>query len=164
MKKKKDFFICPHCGEAVPVSAPACPGCGSDNETGWNEDFVYAEPLYDEERQETIPRKSRSWVKYVITGLTMLLVSALLVALLSWGIFLVPFVLVIMAVVFYFTQVYPNTTRAVEKRLEKQLLYMVNGDREKVNRLVLYEQMRRPVLKRHQLLENAIYRLQRDRR
>jgi zinc-ribbon domain len=37
-KRKEDFFVCPHCGAEVPMSAAACRECGSDNETGWSED------------------------------------------------------------------------------------------------------------------------------
>jgi hypothetical protein len=30
--------ICPQCGAKVPPRAKACPGCGSDEKTGWSED------------------------------------------------------------------------------------------------------------------------------
>jgi len=30
--------ICPVCGSTVPPSARACPDCGADDNTGWNED------------------------------------------------------------------------------------------------------------------------------
>jgi hypothetical protein len=29
---------CPVCGAAVPPKARACPGCGADERSGWNED------------------------------------------------------------------------------------------------------------------------------
>ena len=29
---------CPVCGETVPRGAVACPGCGADERTGWNEE------------------------------------------------------------------------------------------------------------------------------
>ena len=29
---------CPVCGEAVPPRATACPHCGADDRTGWNEE------------------------------------------------------------------------------------------------------------------------------
>ena len=29
---------CPVCGEAVPRTALACPGCGADERSGWNEE------------------------------------------------------------------------------------------------------------------------------
>jgi hypothetical protein len=28
--------ICPQCGAIVPAEARSCPGCGSDDETGWS--------------------------------------------------------------------------------------------------------------------------------
>ena len=31
-------MICPNCGAEVPEGAPACPECGSDEETGWSEE------------------------------------------------------------------------------------------------------------------------------
>lgn len=36
--------VCPNCGAAVPRSAKACPGCGSDEQTGWS-DEVHASGL-----------------------------------------------------------------------------------------------------------------------
>lgn len=38
---KNDFQTpdeCPVCGEDVPPGARACPGCGADERTGWDED------------------------------------------------------------------------------------------------------------------------------
>jgi hypothetical protein len=29
--------MCPHCGGEVPANAKACPGCGSDEQTGWSD-------------------------------------------------------------------------------------------------------------------------------
>ena len=34
---------CPVCGDPVPRSAKACPGCGADERSGWDEDAS----LYD---------------------------------------------------------------------------------------------------------------------
>lgn len=36
--KRQRTFTCAHCGADVPVRAPACPECGSDERTGWSED------------------------------------------------------------------------------------------------------------------------------
>lgn len=36
-----DTYICPNCGTEVTVGSPSCPGCGSDDATGWSEDTLY---------------------------------------------------------------------------------------------------------------------------
>lgn len=33
----KKTFICPVCGAEAPAKAAACPDCGADENTGWNE-------------------------------------------------------------------------------------------------------------------------------
>ena len=35
--------ICPVCGCDVPAKSPACPECGADHETGWNDE----QSIYD---------------------------------------------------------------------------------------------------------------------
>ena len=35
--RRREFFICRHCGAEVPVGARSCRRCGSDEETGWSE-------------------------------------------------------------------------------------------------------------------------------
>ncbi len=63
--------LCPHCGSEVPPDAPACPGCGADERTGWS-DSATANRLaipdpegFDYERfveEEFGPRKpARRW-------------------------------------------------------------------------------------------------------
>lgn len=56
---------CPACGEFVPKGARACPGCGSDARTGWNEDSGYdgldlPESAFDDEAAPTRSRPSRA--------------------------------------------------------------------------------------------------------
>jgi RNA polymerase subunit RPABC4/transcription elongation factor Spt4 len=36
--------VCPNCGASVPHNAKTCPGCGSDEKTGWS-DSAYASHL-----------------------------------------------------------------------------------------------------------------------
>jgi uncharacterized membrane protein YvbJ len=36
--------VCPNCGAKVPSDAKTCPGCGSDENTGWSE-TAYASNL-----------------------------------------------------------------------------------------------------------------------
>lgn len=37
-KRRRETFVCPHCGAEVPVGAQVCRECGSDEETGWSDD------------------------------------------------------------------------------------------------------------------------------
>jgi hypothetical protein len=37
-RRKRETFVCPHCGADVAVGAASCRECGSDDETGWSQD------------------------------------------------------------------------------------------------------------------------------
>lgn len=37
--------VCPVCDEDVPPNAKACPECGADERSGWNEDALYYDGL-----------------------------------------------------------------------------------------------------------------------
>lgn len=61
-------FECPVCGEEVPPGAKACPGCGADERTGWDEDAARYDglDLPDEAFEEGETRKAatapgRAW-------------------------------------------------------------------------------------------------------
>ncbi len=49
--------VCPVCGEAVPGGARACPGCGADERSGWDEEATRYDGLdlpdevFDDERE-----------------------------------------------------------------------------------------------------------------
>ena len=30
-----DYFVCPHCGAALPDDAHFCPECGASDDSGW---------------------------------------------------------------------------------------------------------------------------------
>jgi predicted ATP-dependent serine protease len=34
-RRQREFFVCPHCGAEVAVTAKVCRECGSDADTGW---------------------------------------------------------------------------------------------------------------------------------
>lgn len=72
--------ICPVCGETVPRRAKACPGCGADEKTGWNEDDTRYDglDLPDEDIAPIRPKAGRSlfWSAVAI-GLLALLVFTL---------------------------------------------------------------------------------------
>ena len=85
--------ICPVCGTEVPPSARACPECGADDTTGWNEDraiydgldlpddeFDYDEYLNKEFGNTGKPAKKRlAWL--CIIGLTLVVIALILVSL-----------------------------------------------------------------------------------
>jgi RNA polymerase subunit RPABC4/transcription elongation factor Spt4 len=89
----REPFDCPNCGAEVPAGAAACPECGSDEKTGWNEDdAVYdgtgiEEPKefkYDEWlRKEGVLPKRASNKQIVIIIVSLLLLAALAVYLIN---------------------------------------------------------------------------------
>ena len=68
--------VCPVCGESVPPGSLACPGCGADENTGWNAEGTSADGLdlpeedfdYDAFRKKTFgpPRSSTPWLWWVV--------------------------------------------------------------------------------------------------
>ncbi len=76
--------ICPNCGATVPPKAKACPGCGSDEKTGWSdsahadnlgipdEDFDYEAFVKDEFGGRTKPRDMH-WVWWLTALLLVVL-------------------------------------------------------------------------------------------
>jgi hypothetical protein len=173
-----DYFECPHCGADVPRGATACPVCGSDEETGWSE---YAEVqdllLYtpDDERDrypyggyhEPSLRTRLAAVPWgrVATGVIALLIIASLLALLGpWGLYAMPVVLLAIAAAFYVAYIRPRMAGPREKELYQELLLRARGDKALVERWVEYERGRNPAAGRLELLEDALYRWQRDNR
>ena len=83
--------ICHVCGAEVPPSARACPECGADDTTGWNEDhavydgldlpddeFHYDEYLKKEFGDAGTPTRKR-WIWLCLIGLTFVLIALILV-------------------------------------------------------------------------------------
>ena len=79
--------VCPNCGAEVPRNAKACPGCGSDEKTGWSE-TAYASGLrlpdeefdYDNFVKEEFGNSQAkpcgiSWFWWLIAALVAILVS-----------------------------------------------------------------------------------------
>lgn len=76
---------CPVCGEDVPRGARACPGCGADERSGWNEEAARYDGLdlpdsaFADESTERAVRKTHGrglWL-VVAVGLLVLLIIAL---------------------------------------------------------------------------------------
>ncbi len=70
--------ICPVCGEAVPRDARACPGCGADERSGWNEDAAAYDGLdlpdaaYADEASEQAARRRHGRGLWVVVALGLL--------------------------------------------------------------------------------------------
>ncbi len=73
---------CPVCGESVPRGAAACPGCGADERTGWNEEATrydgldLPDPAFADEDTAAAARRKHAqglWL-VVAAGLLVLLI------------------------------------------------------------------------------------------
>ena len=157
-----DYFICPHCGAEVDIDAVACPACGSDEETGWSEGTAYdGLDLYDD---EPVPPGYSPRMKWAITAVTILILSAFIAAIFRWGIYLIPFVLLGIIYAYYRANILPRTAGSREKRLYDDLLLKARGDQALVERWIGYEWQRNPGADRLELMEDALQRWYRDNR
>ncbi len=81
---------CPICGSEVPPDALACPDCGADDRTGWNEeatatdgldlpdgDFNYDEFVKREFAEELAPGGWRRQMLWIAAGLIVALAGAI---------------------------------------------------------------------------------------
>lgn len=70
-RPKREFFECPHCGASVAVGSKACRECGSDAETGWQDEEEIAYQSLDipqgfsPEDERAIPSGRRWWIPVV---------------------------------------------------------------------------------------------------
>jgi predicted nucleic acid-binding Zn ribbon protein len=77
--------ICPVCGEAVPPGAKACPGCGADELSGWDDGARASDGLdlpeenFDREKfleeEFKVPRKM-SFKKALLLVIALILLAA----------------------------------------------------------------------------------------
>ena len=72
---------CPVCGDAVPRNARACPGCGADERSGWNEEATRYDGLdlpdeafADEAEHSPAPRRTRDTLWLVVAVVVLLAV------------------------------------------------------------------------------------------
>ena len=81
MARGDDWFTCPVCGEQVQANALACPGCGSDDETGWSPDTEYDGmdlPIDDEWPVDEGPARRRKAISLAV-GILMIALIVLVV-------------------------------------------------------------------------------------
>lgn len=76
---------CPVCGETVPPGARACPGCGADERSGWNEEATRYDGLdlpasaFDDSTERAARRNAaRGLGLIMVVGVLVLLVFGLL--------------------------------------------------------------------------------------
>jgi hypothetical protein len=86
MPSNTDTVPCPYCGEAIKKNAPACPFCGSDEQTGWS-DSTYLDDIdlpgeneYEELVQNEFPEKSNRPKKFPWIAIAGALVLACFIA------------------------------------------------------------------------------------
>lgn len=147
------------------MDAPACPECGSDEQTGWSENTVYdGLDLHDEADTRTGHSvTSRPWAKYLLIGLATVTLLAYSAWRLTWGIYLIPLALVAVGVAYCVIRMFSRKQPNMEKRLYQDLLQKARGDGELVERLVEHERQRSPGSDRLKLLQDAIDRWEADR-
>ena len=161
------YFTCPNCGADVPVKARACPECGSDDETGWSEAAQYSHLLPhtdDSENPGTDASTAQIWRKTTTAAIALCLVATFLaIQGLTWSLYLIPLVALAAGVVYFTKHRFSMSHWGMERRLYQQLLSRTRGDRKLAQRLIEYERQRNPDSNPLQLLQNTIYRWDRDR-
>ncbi len=157
------YFTCPACGADVPIRAKACPECGSDKETGWSDAAQYAHLLPDR-GNEGYDSQISVWRQYFIPIAAIVgLMGFLMAAGFVWVAILVPLVVAGFRFVPWLMKQRGNTSRGLESQAYEQLLRRSAGDRSLADRLIEFEQNRTPEATRLQLIQNAIFRWDRDR-
>jgi len=162
--KVERYFICPHCGAQVPSDALACPECGSDNETGWSEEAESDDLLLYDDELPLESFKPAPWPRYLIAIVAIIALSAYLTYSLTWGLYLIPLVLVAAGILYYVAQVLPHQRHRQEKQLYQRLVQKARGDKELVTRLIDHERRRSPGADTLKLLQDVLYYWERDSR
>ena len=165
------YFTCPNCGADVPVKARACPECGSDEETGWSDAAQYLHLLPNTDDSETDASTAKIWRKSSTAAIALFLVVTFLsLQGLTWGLYVLPFIALIGGIIYFANKGFSLGNWGslghwgMERRLYQQLLSRTRRDRKLAQRLIDHERRRNPESNRLQLLQNAIYRWDRDRR
>ncbi|MBN2353083.1 MAG: hypothetical protein JXD23_10980 [Spirochaetales bacterium] len=174
-KKRKVIaaFVCPNCGAVIPANrdlaaaSRACPECGSDEETGWSEEWYPDDSEPDEEEHEGDARRKEIVKKVLKVGFSLagaLAIAAFIaVQIPRYGLLIGLAVIAAIVVALVVFRERPPSEKRTARELERELLAMSGRDPARVERLVMYERTRKPDASRAELLERAIGRLDRDR-
>jgi hypothetical protein len=167
-RKKKTIvtMVCPNCGAVIPAKSPACPECGSDEETGWSEKWDIEDELTVEEDPAAVQRRRvvKNLIRIGFSIIGAIAIGAFLaVEIPIYGIFIAAAVVagVIIALIVFRER--PPSAKRTERNLEQELLALSGRDPARLERLVMYERSRAPDASRPELLKRAIDRLVRDR-
>ncbi len=156
--------VCPNCGETVPLDATACPGCGSDEFTGWSPAARYAHVMPEE--GAAAPR-SRT-LRHATAVIAVVVVVALLAGVggVREPYWLGAVALLLVGLLLVGRRLSARTGYAASKGQEglQRLIALCHGDRAMAERLVAGEERRSPGLSRSALVLRAIERLRDDRR
>jgi heme exporter protein D len=107
----------------------------------------------------------KTWQRWLIAIVAICLLAAFLSAQgFAWSWYVIPLIALAVGAVYAVTQSRASSSGGMEKQLQQQLLRRAKGDKKLVERLIQYEQQRNPNSNRLQLLQNAIYHWDRDRR
>lgn len=157
-----EYFTCPICGTDVPCNAHSCPECGSDRETGWSEAAQYTHLLPD--RGDQGGYKPSMWRQYMLPiAATIGLSGVLMTAGLVWAALLVPLVIGGIRLVLWLAKRWNQTDAGLESSAYQQLVRRAGGNRAMADRLIALEKQRSPKATRLQLIQDALYRWDRDR-
>jgi hypothetical protein len=83
---------------------------------------------------------------------------------LPWGLYAIPVVFVAVGAVYYWTEIRPDESESIEDQLYQDLLLKARWDVALVERWIEYERTRSPRADRVRIMEDAIYRWERDNR
>jgi hypothetical protein len=152
-------FVCPFCHAEVPEGAPACPECGSDEQTGWSED-----PFGIRSGTPEAPnRPKRNGIRFAAyTVVAGLFVAALVLS--RVAISALPLFLVAVFAVLLGGFLYERIRNYTGADIHEKLLSKARGDEELVERLVDFERRKNPFRTRKQLLIDALERWENDSR
>jgi hypothetical protein len=161
----EQYFTCPNCGVDVPLKAPACPECGSDEQTGWSEAAKYTHLLPYTGDSEPENKTVQRWQKIGFGAIAVFLIILIVhLSGLDWLVLPLAVMIVFIVLGFLVANLFRRSRWGIERQLYQQLVARTQGDRQQVQRLVDYESLLTPEASRLQLLQNAIYHWDRDRR